>query len=68
MQLNGCRFDNSEDIQTELQVVLNNHVRVDSQGVMYQCIHVQRNYFEGNGGNRSYDEFVLIYGTSLENF
>jgi hypothetical protein len=58
LRLKGRRFDTIEEIQAELQEVLNTLTLENIQGCMEswikcldRCIHAQRDYFEGDGGN-----------------
>lgn len=68
VKLKGCCFDNNEDIQMKLQVVLDNLIKMDFQRAFQQW----REHWTGASvhkgttlwvivTNRSYDKFLLIY-------
>jgi hypothetical protein len=56
MKLKGCHFDTIEVIEAESQAVLNTLTQHDFQDALKlqkrweQCIRVEGNYFEGDGG------------------
>jgi hypothetical protein len=57
LKLKGRRFDTTEEIQAESQRVLDSLTEKDLQGVFQKwrrgwdwCLHVEGNYFEGDGG------------------
>jgi len=58
LRLKGHRFDTTEEIHTETQEVINTLTFENFQGCMKsweprwgRCMHVQGDYFEGDGGN-----------------
>jgi hypothetical protein len=57
LKLKGCRFDTTEEIQTESQRVLDTLTEKGFQAVFQKwrrrwdrCLHAGGNYFEGDGG------------------
>jgi hypothetical protein len=57
LKLKGCQFDTIEEIQAESQRVPDTLIEKDIQEVFQKwrrwwdrCLHVGRNYFEGDSG------------------
>jgi hypothetical protein len=70
--LKDRRFDTTEEIQTESQEVLKTLTLEDFQGCMEswkkrwdRCIHVQGDYFEGDGGNQELCLANFLWANSL---